>query len=88
MNDVFSVSSQLVEEVLPDFASVVFAEFAVIERNMDTGNESVVEGANAIGCQEEDALTIFHCTEEAYAPFVSMVILTWIDIRRDRGSKK
>ena len=42
---------------------------------MDTGDESVVEGANAISCQEEDALTALHCTEEAYANLVSIMVL-------------
>ena len=32
---------------------------------MDTGDESVVEGANAVCCQEEDTLAIFHRAEEA-----------------------
>ena len=86
MHDVLSISGQLVEEDLPDLPSVAFAEIGVIEGNMDTGDESVVEGANAIGCQEEDALTTFHCTQEAYVPFVS--VMFGIDIRGDRGGKK
>ena len=54
---------------------------------MNTGNESVVEGANAVSCQKEDALAIFHCTEEACATFVSSVMALWIHPCRDEGSK-
>lgn len=51
---------------------------------MDTGDESVVKGANAVGCKKEDALAVFHCTEEACAAFVSIVTVfgvIFVDMR-------
>lgn len=88
LHDILTVSSQLIKKNVPDLASVVFGEFAVIEGNMDAGDESVVEGANAVGCQKEDALTVFHCAEEAYANFVSIVTVFGTNLCKDKGSKK
>ena len=42
---------------------------------MDAGDESIIEGPNPVGCEEEDALAVFHCTEEAYMASVNIVLL-------------
>ena len=36
----------------PNLAAVLLGEVGVIEKDMETGNESVVEGANAVCCQK------------------------------------
>ena len=55
---------------------------------MDAGDESVVKGANAVGCQKEDALAVFHCAEEAYATFVSIVTVFGTNFCKYKVSKK
>ena len=63
MHDILTIPGQLIEKGGPHLTSVFFGEVAVIEGDMDTGDEGIVEGPNAIGRQEEDALAIFHCAE-------------------------
>lgn len=43
-------SSQFIKKYIPDFESIVLGDVAVIEGDMDTGDESVVEGVNAVSC--------------------------------------
>ena len=66
VHGVFTISSQFVEEGRPDLAAVVFGEVAIVEGDVDAGDEGVVKGADTVGCEEEDALAIFHCAEEAW----------------------
>lgn len=57
---------------------------------MYTGDEGVIEGADAVGCQKEDALAIFHGTKEAYATFVSIVMvfgLIFVDMKAVRNGR-
>ena len=75
MHNIFAIPGQLIEESCPDLASFFLGEVAVIERDVDTGDESIVEGSNAVGCQEEDTLAIFHCAEEAYVTLVSIAMV-------------
>lgn len=62
MHGVLAILGQLVEEGRPDLASVLFGEVAVVEGDVDAGDEGVIEGPDAVGRQEEDALTTFHGT--------------------------
>lgn len=65
MHDILTIFAQLVEESRPDLASVVFGEVGIIERYMNTRNEGVIEGADAVSFQEVNALAVLHCSEEA-----------------------
>ena len=80
MDSILTIPGQFTEEVLPDLASVIIGEFGVVEGNMDTRDKSVVEGANAVGCQEENALTILRCAEKAYDILVSVVMVSGLMI--------
>ena len=75
MDNILTIPSQFIEKILPDLTSVIFSEFGVVESNMDTGDESVVEGADAVSCQKENALTILCRTKKAYDILVSVVMV-------------
>ncbi len=53
-----------VEEHLPDGSLGLGREFAVAQRDVDARLEGVVEGLDAVGGEEEDALEVFEEAEE------------------------
>lgn len=57
-------SLDLAEEGFPDTVLGLGSKFAVAESNVDAGLEGRIEGFNAVGGQEEDALEVFQETKE------------------------
>ncbi len=49
---------QLRKQIFPDFLPLVIPEILVVEHDMNTGDESVVEGAHSIGGEKEDATIV------------------------------
>lgn len=54
----------LAEEGFPDTVLGLGSKFAIAESNVDAGLEGRIEGFNAVGGQEEDALEVFQETKE------------------------
>lgn len=57
--DVFAEVSDLFEERLPNALLGFAGQFSVSQRNVDSGLEGRVEGLDAVGSQEQDALEVF-----------------------------
>lgn len=57
-------SFDLAEEGLPDAVLCFGRKFAVSKSNMDTGLKGRIEGFNAVGGQEKDALEVFQESKE------------------------
>lgn len=55
---------EAVEVVFPDLGGLVLGEFRVVEGQVEAGAEGVVDSADAVSGEEEDARVVFEDAEE------------------------
>lgn len=55
---------EVVEEDGPDFGAAGAVQGGEAEGDVHAGLEGLVEGADAVGCEEEDAVEVFEGAEE------------------------
>ena len=58
------------DEGLPDLLALLFIELTVVQLHVYARGKGVVESANAVGGQEEDAVVVLESAEEGYAVYV------------------
>ena len=65
-HDVSSLVLQLVKKRRPHLLAVLFREIWVIERDVNAGDECIVESPDPVGGEEKNTLAILHCPQEGW----------------------
>ena len=65
-HDVSSLVLQLIKKRRPHLLAVLFCEIWVIERDVNAGDECIVESPDPVGGEKKNALAILHCTQEGW----------------------
>jgi hypothetical protein len=60
----FVVIAKHVEEIVPDLATTGNIERRIVKGKLDAGFESLVEGANAIRCQDQHTIIVLQGAKE------------------------
>lgn len=55
---------EFVEELCPYLCTVLVREVLITNDHVDTGNESIVEVANPVCCQKQNASVVLHCSKK------------------------
>ena len=69
------IQAHFVEEEVPDFGAAGAVEGGQAEGDVHAGLEGLVEGADAVGCEEEDAVEVFEGAEEDWVCWLAFKYL-------------